>query len=305
MKPLSRKKRTLYFIFSTCVLIVTAPLVVLYSMGYRFDTILGFGQVGGIYTTAPMNEVDFSLNDKSLGRSTFFKRSALFQDIHPGIYKFSATKDGYYSWHKDVHVLAENVVELHPFMLPAKPVLTIIPKEIPVNTSSTATTSRPQLKNKDTEINQNYKTVAALFTPPVPLKPETTNVDTVVKEGPLKKVPGMVSKDKIDIWYEGGKIFARWNGQIEYAPIFFCSELVCSREILIYTGPSPITHLDFLPSRNDVVLFSSKDGVYAVEADATAPKNIQPLYEKNADFRISEDGVIYIKDKEDFYTYEL
>lgn len=306
MKPLSRKKRTLYFILSACILLVTAPLVVFYSMGYRFDTILGLGQVGGIYTTAPMNEVDFSLNDKPLGRSSFFKRSALFQDIRPGVYKFSATKNGYYGWHKNVTVLAENVAELHPFMLPDKPVLTLVPKDLPVETPA-ATTSKTETVKQEPKANPLYKDVAALFVAAPIVKPVIVKDTSTIDPESTKKVaiPGMVSKDKIDIWYEGGKIFARWNGQIEYAPIFFCSELTCSKEILVYTNSTPITHLDFLPSRNDVVLFSSKNGVYALEADRVSPQNIQPLYAKGADFRIAEDGTIYIKDDKDFYAYEL
>lgn len=300
MKPLSQRKRTLYFIFFTSILIVVSPILVFYSMGYRFDTILGFGQVGGIFVVAPMSDVDFSLNNKMLGRSSFFNRNALFQNITPGEYDFLATKNGYYEWRKKTRIFAENVVELHPFMLLKDPALTLIQAEIPRENMATGTSTT---ENRKASVNQLHKEVSMLFvTPPAP---KATNTKPIRTPGDTKGSSIITSKEKVDIWHDGKNIFAKWNGQIESAPIFFCSEFKCSEKILVHTSSVPITHIDFMPSRNDVILFSSGQGVHAIEIEKALPQNIQPLYTKSGDFRISEDGQIYIRNGKNFYIYEM
>lgn len=302
MKPLSRKKRIFYFVFFTCTLLIAGPLLVFHSMGYRLDTILGIGQVGGIYAVAPMSEVDFSLDGEILGQSSFFRKSGLFQDIRPKTYEFVASKNGYYDWRKNVRILPEKVAELYPFILPSDPVLTPVPKEISKDADSAATsTNVGGSSGKNVITNSLYTEVAALFAQPTTPKP----VKSVIAEDSDTKGAAVISKEKVDIWYAGKNIFARWNGKIESAPLFFCSEVVCSKKILVHTASAPVIHIDFLPSRRDVIVYSSKDGIYAVEIDQTKPQNIQPLYKKSADFRVSEDGIIYIKEGKNFYSYEL
>lgn len=306
MKPLSRKKRTLYFIFFTSILIVVSPILVFYSMGYRFDTILGFGQVGGIYAESPMTEVDFSLNNKILGQSSFFRRGALFQNITPGEYSFSATKKDYYDWRKNIKILAKNVAQLYPFMLPKEPTLTLISAEILKDSTTVATSTKASTtEHQKASPNPIYKEVAELFVPLPAPKIRSTNTDSMRMPGDPKEGSVIISKEKVDIWYEGSNIFARWKGQIESVPVFFCEENECSEKILVYTAPSPITHIDFLPSRNDVIIFSSSNGIYAVEINKTQPQNIQPLYKKSANFRVSDDGLIYIKYGKNYYLYEM
>ena len=93
------------------------------------------------------------------------------------------------------------------------------------------------------------------------------------------------------VWSDGLKIYAA--SQNPTAPFYFC-EPTCEEVMTILDSKEAITNVDFLPGRNDVIIFSNETGIYALELDRRSPQNFQPLYPASgARFSII-DGEIYI-----------
>ncbi len=65
------------------------------------------------------------------------------------------------------------------------------------------------------------------------------------------------------------------------------------------SSKGPIKKVEFYPNRKDVVVFTLKDSIYAIETTKNGTQNFQPIYTgQNPDFAIdNKTSIIYIKDK--------
>ena len=113
---MSKKTRT--FLFYSCVILflIAAPLVLLYFQGYRIDlnppkdgSILT--QTGGLYFKIIPAQTIVSIDGKTTKKSDFFFSDVFIKNLLPKTYNIKITKDGYFSWEKNLEVKKNLVTE--------------------------------------------------------------------------------------------------------------------------------------------------------------------------------------------------
>ena len=101
------------------------------------------------------------------------------------------------------------------------------------------------------------------------------------------------------------KIIAEWMGSEERTPEYFCREEKCNLILEVLQTKTDVKNIDFYPVRDDAIILSVSDAVYAAEIDNRQYQNFYPIYKgKNPDFRI-DGGTVYIKDGEYIVSVEL
>ncbi|MDD4988877.1 MAG: hypothetical protein PHV42_00420 [Candidatus Pacebacteria bacterium] len=280
MQHMSLLKRRLYFYSFCLVFFIVIPILIFYANGYRLTKDWQISETGGIYVYASESYADISLDGVKRAQSGIFQRGVLLDGLKAGTYAVTVSKDGFFSWKKDLSVKNGLVSEGHPFLISDHLEVVSIP-ELATSTLSTST----KVKNPD------YAGALLLFQK----QPLKAGVATTTPYGDNALINGnLVVSEK------GDTIYALWLGDTNSMPYFFCNQAVCdantSATSTIYTYALPKSHIDFLPGRNDVILVSTAEGIDAVELDTKEPQNIVLVYPtKTADFRVSS-GVLYIKD---------
>ena len=109
-----------------------------------------------------------------------------------------------------------------------------------------------------------------------------------------------ISRDnEILLWSNGNEIRAAWNGLCEEAK-------ECPRqEQIVFAGDRPILNFDFYKNRNDVVIFSTGENIFAIELDKRGTQNFQPVF-SGKELRFQAIGNrLYVKDGADLMLIEL
>jgi len=89
--------RRLVYVFFVVLFLIVSPLVILYSQGYRYNVKKGLVQKTGILVArSDPRGATVLIDDQSVDQTT----PAKVEDILPGDYNVTITKDGYHSWHK-------------------------------------------------------------------------------------------------------------------------------------------------------------------------------------------------------------
>ncbi len=105
---MSTVKIRLLLAFFFFLFIITAPLIILFFQGYRFDSEKKiFVYSGSITIKSWPRDIDIYLNDKKQNKKRLntLNGSYTINGIHPGKYKITCKKEGYTTWEKfiDVH----------------------------------------------------------------------------------------------------------------------------------------------------------------------------------------------------------
>ncbi len=98
---MSKRLRRFIFLAFSIVFLILAPLIVLYTAGYRYN--FGTGsivQTGVLSLTSTPKSARVSLDGKLLGSTT----PTVFKNIFPGEHTIRLEKDGYTSWEKHLTV---------------------------------------------------------------------------------------------------------------------------------------------------------------------------------------------------------
>lgn len=119
---MTKRQRTLLFLVLSVLFLFFAPVVVLYSQGYRFDFESGkITQTGGIYVKTTPNGVDVFVDNTFIKHTNFVFPSVLVDNLFPEEYTVRIEKDGYTSWTKKFKVAAKSVTTAKDIILfPAK-----------------------------------------------------------------------------------------------------------------------------------------------------------------------------------------
>src|SRR3989344_4432712 len=103
-----RTRRILLYT-SILVFIIFTPLLILYAQGYRYD----FNEkklikMGGIFIKINPSDANIYLNDKllKLKKYSFFNSGYLINNLRPGKYTISASKDAFIDWSKNTTVVS-------------------------------------------------------------------------------------------------------------------------------------------------------------------------------------------------------
>lgn len=268
--------------------ILFIPVVLLYSIGYRLDKNFGLTQTGGIYVFYPESGARIFLDGELSDQTSLFERGVFIDEIEPATHRVEVQKPGYISWQKDIEVRESRVAEAYPFLIPSVIGTSSVPRFITLNSGTSVT-------------NTLYGNVAKLFatstatSTPVLLQKMSGSTSTPI----VATSTGIVRKD-IQITIEGDYVIASWKGSKDSIPFYFCDagRSVCKDDIIVAEGD--ITHVDFYPGRNDVILYSTDEGVFATELDQRIPVNTHKLLLGKIDFK-AMDQRIFVKEKNAYY----
>lgn len=276
MKPMAPKKRAFFFIFFAVIFVAISPFIILFSLGYTFTNDYSIAERGGIYVFVSEYGSEIYLDNELKKTTGTFQRELFVQNLKPKSYMVIVSNKDFYPWAKKVEVAEREVSPLYPFL---------VPKNMVVREISSATST------------QEYKKVSDFFVPTNTAPVSTSNlaIDATTTATSTAESHGLL-KNKMKIWSDDNKIFAKWTGSITRIPPYFCQNKTCDPILTVFDAVSPIRHVDFYPDRDDAIIMSLGDGVYATEIDTRSYHNFYPLFKgKNPDFRINN-GRIYVKD---------
>ena len=117
---LAMSKRAQKSLFFACLLIffIVAPILVLYTQGYRFDLKeRKITQTGGIFIKATPKQAQIYLDGQLSKTTDFFFGSALIENLFPKRYGIMVQKEGFYSWEKNLEVREKEVTEARNIIL--------------------------------------------------------------------------------------------------------------------------------------------------------------------------------------------
>lgn len=184
-------------------------------------------------------------------------------NIKSGAHFVLTNKDGYWPWEKTFDITRRENFSATSFNIKQVPVYSLVPK---------------YTLDKEAGVQSNmYQNILALFD------------NTILKK---------ISPDKtISIEIKDRNIAATWLGDETPPRNLFCKSDVCDKTFLVLPAEWDVRQVDFYPGRNDLIMFSTEDKVWAIELDRRGTQNVQPIYVGfRPDFVRGTGNSIYIKD---------
>ena len=285
-------KRLFFFIIFIILFIALIPVVLLYSTGYRLDKTLSLLPTGGIYVFYPETGAQLYIDGELSDQTSLFYRGIFVDNLPPDNYDIEVRKEGYTPWKKTVDVRAKKVAEGYPFLIPEVISTSTIPQFITL-TSGTSVTNG--LYSAIIELFST-STLSATSTATSTLRSFITGTTTQVIDS---STASLVRKD-IQVDLVDRKIIASWQGGTASRPFYFCDPLRTSCFDSFVVAEGDFKKVDFYPGRNDVILYTKKDGLYVTEIDTRLPQNTIKLLSGTLDFETMGDRV-FIREKGDYY----
>lgn len=271
MDPLGTFKRSLFLGAAFAVFIVVLPLLLLYVSGYRLSyKNKAIVETGGVYVHTEGIDGIVTVTAPTLEKP-IENSGGLVQGLDPSIYTVTLKRDGFNTWQKRVQVFASKVNDVHPFQVATDPEILEIPETI-------TNTAGKKISNSE------FKTIQKLFL--------DKNVQREV---------GAVTLTKVN-----AQLIALWEGSQGNPPHFFCyTPNICSNAIVISGELTDTSTWDFFPKRNDIVIFTKKDGVYITEIDPFGGKNeVLLMVGTNPSIRL-DGSILYIQNNKKISSIDL
>jgi len=297
IKPMSKKRRFLFFILFLVVFVIVAPLIVLYSSGYSISFSgeeegwgLSIARTGGIFISVPESGATVTLSGLSKKTTNFLLRDIFFDRLPPRTYAVEVEKPGLKKWVKNVKVFPEIVSEAYPFLLPEK----IDLKEIGQLTT---------ISNGHSTTSVEYLEAKEMFDAKDELMKEnsisTTSTSTTIFLNVKKKIAIDISKQGVE---------ATWTGDKNDSPFYFCEQTeegkVCESKVLVYESQNVKT-VDFYPDRKDIYIIAAGSRILITELDIRPPQNSFYLYEGNKPDFVLKGGTVFIKDGAKYFKVDF
>lgn len=282
------QKRLFISLFFVLLFFLFIPVVLLYSMGYRLGENYSLTPTGGLYVFYPESGAQVYLNGTLSDQTSLFTRGIFIDKLSSAVYDVEVKKQGYLSWHKKVNVVERRVAESYPYLIPEVISTSTVPRFITLGSGATVTNTLYG------EVRDLFASSTATSTATL-LKDISKSTSTTV----IASSTGEVRKN-IEISLEGKQVIASWKGGRDSTPFYFCDvqRTVCDDTLLVTEGD--IKHVEFYPGRNDVILYSTKEGIFVTELDKREPQNTHKLLSGNLEFKESGQR-IFIKEKTNYY----
>lgn len=109
---MTKKQKSILFLLLLVLFLITAPTIILYSQGYRFDLeSKKIVKTGGLFLKIQPTGATVYLNHILYKKTNLVFDSLFIDDLLPKKYHILVKKDGYQSWEKQLPVLAMFVTE--------------------------------------------------------------------------------------------------------------------------------------------------------------------------------------------------
>lgn len=285
-QPLHYSKRFFIFIIFFIIFLVFIPVVILYSMGYRLDKGFSLTPTGGLYVFYPQSGAEVYINGVLSDQTSLFERGIFIDDLKTDTFEIEVRKVGFTPWKKTIDIKEKRVSEAYPYLIPQTISTSSLPKFITLNSGTSIS-------------NTLYSEVLDLFATSSKATSSIKKIGSSTSTKLVASSTGVVRKD-IEIVVDKNKVIASWKGNKDSLPFYFCDEmrLQCVFDFVVTEGN--IKHVDFYPGRNDVILYSTKDGIFVTELDKRPIQNTAKLLSGNLEFKELDDR-IFIKDKNGYY----
>lgn len=261
-----------------CVLVflAAAPVVLLYSNGYRLGSNWTLKKTGGLYVASPVSGAQIFVNDKLEKETNIIQSGLYLSGLRPNTYSILIAKDGYWPWSKKMEVKSQMVAEARALLLPKEIDGEIVKRE---NFSPLQKTEYDDIYN----IIKGTKKISS------------TSTTTIER---------LVSRDRQKLWWnrkENG-IWVEWNGDENSRPYY----LETSKN-LVFKSPSQIKNADFYPGRKDAIIVAYQNGIFAMEIDKRGGQSKQPIYKGKDPIFITykNSSSIYILDEDALIKIQL
>jgi PEGA domain len=325
MKPLTRKQRSSSLLILGIIFLLLAPVIVLYSLGYRLDNQYSLQKTGGIFIHSSIANSSVYVDNHFFKATGIFIRNTLIQDLTPNKkYTVRIEKEGYQTWSKDIAVYSSFVSEGTVLMLPNAFETREIFKYLDMDGIATST---PRIKFQPKPTNPDFIEISKLFASTtkvaapkkISLFGTTTATSTPIERSDLEtffdtlhitnfeNLKNFIVNGKEVSWLDAGNINLYWTDDLVSIPYYYCGgeERVCTNKITLDWGDE-IKKFAYLPGRNDVWIILTSHGIYAVEVDGRTQRNIQTIYKgENLDFQLTQTDRLIIKEGSKFLEISL
>ena len=93
---MKKKNRLILLAFCIVLFLLVAPLILLYSQGYRFDFDKNkVVKTGGIFINISNTSAEIYINEKFVKKTGFFANTALIENLLPKKYNIEVKKAGF------------------------------------------------------------------------------------------------------------------------------------------------------------------------------------------------------------------
>lgn len=197
---MTRKIRLIILFACALCFVVIAPILISYSMGYRFDfEKMKITLTGGIYIRSSPAADEIIIDSKIKEKPGIFSNSVFIQSLLPNSYSVLVKKAGYYDYSKNIPVLEKEVTKLEEILLIKKDTQFELVKD-QIQSPFNIKTTTPIIKNAIATAEQNNN-IIWLKTDGLFYKSEINNLDAEpvkITLTPIKIKPGAIYKIILD-----------------------------------------------------------------------------------------------------------
>ncbi|HEY0964328.1 MAG TPA: hypothetical protein VGE31_00860 [Candidatus Paceibacterota bacterium] len=258
IKLLSYERRSRFFLVLLTIFLVSLPIFIFYTSGYRFN----FSEqeivtTGGIYITTNNLDVDVYMDEEHVERPRLFRSAYYIQNIAAGLHRVVVQKEGLHTWVKELPVESHIVSEAAAFNMPVLPHIRVIPEfKTPTGENvyfaeSTSTLLFPKATTSDDLLiltrrgtttlaaNAEYEYVASLFATSSASSTSILNrLEAEIERFRFATATDATTSELLpEIFIEQGnmrlverdnELFARWIGAGNATPYYFCAPIALS-----------------------------------------------------------------------------
>lgn len=291
------------------------PIVIAYALGYRFDDSWRLRKTGGLYVTSDISGSKIYLDNKLVKTTNLFQGGAFIDNLTPGNYMISVSKENYLPWEKKLNVESQLVSEAKALLIPDKgnAIVSVQGNFFELESS----VYDPVLLFSEKKGNEN---IVRWFLPNE--KEFLTDIGQLVKynktfevvrwlpRGVVLALDGKGKRIEFDLGAKTAAIIGMGNesslkSEEEKRAIgerlddrrFVSTSYTESEKILrvlwlentiypyYFSGPEEILirdkkirNFEFYPGRSDALIAAYDNGIWAIEIDGRGGRNIQPIY---------------------------
>jgi len=120
VKPLPYWRRKLVFILLLAIFLLSLPVFMFYSTGYRYDFLSEKPTIkatGGLYISGEADGTIF-VDEVEIEDARIFRKAAYIRGLEPHLHRVHVQEEGLNTWVKDLMVYPQIVTEAEVFNLP-------------------------------------------------------------------------------------------------------------------------------------------------------------------------------------------
>ncbi len=278
MQPMTKRRRRLYLYGLVAVFVLCLPIVMSYANGYRFKNGVGFVRTGSVIISVSKSDALLSLSGVEVGASGFLRHNFYIDNLAPGAYQVSVTREGDHPWHRTLIVEEELVTDAQAFLVPIAitSVKLVDASKVASSTIATSSEATPRI---------TYEAYQKAFLP--------TSATSTLPSASHKPASEIVV-------LRNGDVLVQWTDAGVLPPSRFCrGPSLCGVEIPIEVGKQNSINAEFFGG--GIVYTTKEGGIFLGEIDVRPePVSVQLYPVRGADFRII-DGHLIVKDGNTLY----